>query len=72
MPLFTYVCQKCDAVSEALIRSDETPACPRCGSTRMIKQPSAFAPMSGSGRSMDPAPCGAGSCCGSEGGCPFK
>ena len=45
MPLFDYVCGKCQARSEILVRSDESPACPHCGAMKLVKQASAFAPL---------------------------
>jgi putative FmdB family regulatory protein len=74
MPLFGFVCQECQTESEILVRGNEKPACPRCGSARLAKQLSAFATLSSSGgRSEMPPPCGASSCCQMEGGgCPFN
>ncbi|MFA6243582.1 MAG: zinc ribbon domain-containing protein [Candidatus Hydrogenedentales bacterium] len=73
MPLFGYVCEKCHAESEILIRGSETPTCPSCGSEKLVKQLSAFAPMSGSSAASAPTPCGASSCCQmSGGGCPYN
>ncbi len=64
MPLFEFTCQECKETHELLVRGSEKPACPKCGSKKMEKQASHFAPMSGA-----PAPppgCGgcanAGSC----------
>ncbi len=74
MPLFGFVCQDCEVESEILVRGSEKPACPKCGSKRLVKQLSAFAPISGAGSKAEaPAPCGAGSCCGmGSGSCPFN
>lgn len=67
MPLFRYICQDCETDAELLIRrSGETPVCPKCESTHMLKQMSAFAPVSGSG--PEPVGCGAASCCQLQGG----
>ncbi len=38
MPLFEYVCEKCDGQFELLIRGDEKPACPKCGSRSVQRQ----------------------------------
>jgi putative FmdB family regulatory protein len=69
MPLFGYVCEKCDKRSEILIRGAETPVCPYCGSDRLVKQASAFAPMGASGAPSIPPGCE--SCCSRrDGTCP--
>ena len=38
MPLYEYVCRKCDAPFELLIRSNEQPHCPQCGSKQLDKR----------------------------------
>jgi putative FmdB family regulatory protein len=38
MPLYEYTCSKCDSEFELLIRGDEQPECPQCGSHRLEKQ----------------------------------
>jgi putative FmdB family regulatory protein len=72
MPLFSYVCQRCSAESEILVRGSERPECPECGSLRLTKQLSAFAPVSGSpDPGIPPSPCG--SCDQARGGiCPYS
>ncbi len=35
--VFDYYCGTCSATSELWIRDDETPVCPECGSTEVIK-----------------------------------
>ena len=42
MPIYEYKCSKCSAVFEALVRGDEKPACPECGSKRLKKLVSVF------------------------------
>jgi putative FmdB family regulatory protein len=37
MPLFDYTCHKCDSEFELLLRSNETPVCPKCGSRELEK-----------------------------------
>lgn len=69
MPLFEYVCGKCDKRSEILIRGSETPVCPHCGSERLVKQASTFAPMGASDGPRIPPGCE--SCCSrKDGSCP--
>lgn len=43
MPIFEYVCQKCERAFEALVRGSQKPACPACGDSELEKQFSAFA-----------------------------
>jgi putative FmdB family regulatory protein len=39
MPLYEYTCEKCDSDFELLIRSSsDQPACPACGTTKVVKQ----------------------------------
>ena len=59
MPIYEYACQDCGAAFELLVRSDTTPKCPTCASTRLDKQLSVFATNSGG---PDPAPMMAGPC----------
>jgi putative FmdB family regulatory protein len=35
MPLYDYTCKKCDQTFELLVRSSQTPECPKCGSRRL-------------------------------------
>jgi putative FmdB family regulatory protein len=37
MPLYEYTCRKCSSDFELLIRGDETPVCPECGSRKLEK-----------------------------------
>lgn len=68
MPLFTYHCTRCDANSELLVRSDERPSCPQCGSKTMEKQASRFAAVASSA----PEPACASGMCSSAASCPFE
>lgn len=43
MPLFTYHCTACDDMFETLVRGDDVPTCPKCGSTALERQVSAAA-----------------------------
>jgi len=38
MPIYEYTCKKCSSDFELLIRSDEVPECPGCGSRKLEKQ----------------------------------
>lgn len=52
MPLFEYMCVRCGSTFEVLVRSSRTQeiVCPKCKSTTVQKQMSAFA-VAGSGSS---------------------
>lgn len=43
MPIFEYVCQKCNHQFEALLYGDQKAACPKCHATRLAPQLSVFA-----------------------------
>ena len=75
MPLYEYACRACDQQCELLVRGDEQPICPHCGSIQLTKQLSVVAahvasggstrqafPDSGCGRPQ----CGQGGCGGLE------
>ena len=73
MPIYEYVCMSCESHFEELVRGDETPACPDCGSTQAQRQFSVFA---AHGTSKQPslrgpsgAPAAGGGCCGGACGC---
>jgi putative FmdB family regulatory protein len=47
MPIYEYVCSKCQQEFELLVRSDETPACPGCGGkklSKLISMPASHSP----------------------------
>jgi putative FmdB family regulatory protein len=72
MPLHAYACADCSHQFETLVRSNETPACPSCGSQRLERQLSLIAkPAAGGPSAASEAACPAmngGAPCGS--GCP--
>ena len=43
MPIYEYVCMKCESHFEELVRNGETPTCPDCSSAKVQKQFSVFA-----------------------------
>lgn len=43
MPIFEYVCRKCEHRFEKIVRGREEPACPSCRSKKLEKQLSVFA-----------------------------
>ncbi len=68
MPLFQYLCGNCETEAELLVRGEERPACPKCGSDNLVKQASRFNAMNGGAKPKSqptPAPCGMPqNCCG--------
>ena len=62
MPLFQYLCKKCETQSEILVRGEVAPACPECGSNRLEKQLSHFAPVTASAAPPVPQGCAGGHC----------
>ncbi|GIX02953.1 MAG: hypothetical protein KatS3mg112_1890 [Thermogutta sp.] len=67
MPIYEYTCEKCGAQFELLIRNNEEPRCPQCGTTDVAKQLSkpAISISAGSSSTADVPPCGAPpGCCG--------
>lgn len=38
MPIYEYVCKKCSQPFEVLLRGNEKPKCPHCGSSQLAKQ----------------------------------
>lgn len=40
MPIFEYACRACHHEFETLVRTGDTPACPKCAGTDLDKQPS--------------------------------
>lgn len=78
MPIYEYTCQKCRGDFELLIRGQEVPECPECGSRELEKHfsrvaahtnqksslPICSAPRPGGGCGLPQ--CGGGFCAGSE------
>jgi putative FmdB family regulatory protein len=69
MPLYEFDCAKCRHGFEALVRRDETPACPQCSSHEVAKRLSvparpagAAAPLPVGGGCGSGPPCGAPWC----------
>ena len=61
MPIYEYVCMKCEAHFEELVRMDEGGVCcPECSATNVVKQLSVFATAGGA----DQSSFGGGGCCG--------
>jgi putative FmdB family regulatory protein len=38
MPIYEFVCEKCDEAFETLVRGGQQPACPKCGNAKLTKQ----------------------------------
>ncbi|MEW5729754.1 MAG: zinc ribbon domain-containing protein [Pseudomonadota bacterium] len=45
MPFYSYVCEACGHGFETLVRGDEVPACPACGSGNLTRQVANVAPV---------------------------
>jgi putative FmdB family regulatory protein len=63
MPMYEYVCMKCEAHFEELVRGEQQVLCPQCGATKVAKQLSTFAMIGTGGQT------GASGCCGGSCGC---
>jgi putative FmdB family regulatory protein len=44
MPLYDFHCAVCDKTSELLVRFDDKPSCPHCGSGAMVRAVSGTSP----------------------------
>lgn len=55
MPLYEYACDGCGQLVELLIRGQERPVCPACGSEKLERQLSVISAHVGSGRAELPA-----------------
>src|SRR5256885_11965841 len=66
MPMYEYVCMKCEEHFEELVRGDEEVACPRCNATNVARQLSTFAMIGTAGQT---GAFGGGGCCGGRCGC---
>ena len=69
MPIYEYVCMSCESHFEELVRHDETPACPDCGSDKAKRQFSVFAAHGTSKQPSFGGPSSGGGCCGGSCGC---
>ena len=52
MPIYEYSCGDCRAEFELLIRGHESPECPQCGGTHLVKQFSVPAAHTGGSSSL--------------------
>jgi putative FmdB family regulatory protein len=62
MPLFKFQCMDCENMVEILVRGSQEPTCDACGSTRLEKQMSRFAPVMGGASQPEPMACGTSGC----------
>ena len=70
MPMYEYVCMKCEEHFEELVRNDEDVACPQCGATHVARQLSTFAMIGTAGQTgASFGGGGGGGCCGGSCGC---
>lgn len=68
MPIYEYVCMRCESHFEELVRGEQTPPCPECGSIKATRQFSVFAAHGVGSQPSFAAPSGGG-CCGGSCGC---
>jgi len=69
MPIYEYVCMKCESHFEELVRADESPRCPDCGAVKVVKQFSVFATHGAAVQPSFGGGSGGGGCCGGSCGC---
>ena len=73
MPIYEYHCPQCQQDQELLIRGQEAPICPKCGSSQLTKLLSVPAAHSSNGNDLpvcgppEPGTCGRPEC--GSGGC---
>jgi len=70
MPIYEFVCMKCESHFEELVRMDDgAPCCPDCASSNVRKLLSVFAAHGTAGQPSFGGPSGGGGCCGGSCGC---
>jgi len=69
VPIYEYVCMKCESHFEELVRNGETPKCPDCSSTKVQKQLSVFATHGTESTPSFGQTAAGGGCCGGSCGC---
>jgi putative FmdB family regulatory protein len=70
MPIYEFVCMKCESHFEELLRVDEAdPACPDCGGAKVARQFSVFASHGTAEQPSFGGSSGGGGCCGGGCGC---
>ena len=62
MPIYGYSCKQCGRTFETLVRSDDVPACPGCGSADLAQQLSLIATPAKHGAEAPAGEGGAGAC----------
>ena len=70
MPIYEFVCMKCESHFEELLRLDDPePSCPDCGAEKVAKQFSTFASHGTAEQPSFGGFSGGGGCCGGSCGC---
>jgi putative FmdB family regulatory protein len=67
MPMYEYVCMKCEEHFEELVRGDQVVSCPQCDATNVARQLSTFSTVGTAGQTG--AFTSGGGCCGGSCGC---
>ncbi|MBN2456112.1 MAG: zinc ribbon domain-containing protein [Sedimentisphaerales bacterium] len=68
MPMYEYTCNHCAQEFEELVSGNQVVSCPACGSKKVVRKLSTFAPISGK-MVKKTAPGSTGTC--TTGCCPF-
>jgi putative FmdB family regulatory protein len=70
MPIYEYACMECESHFEELVRaSDDSPTCPDCGASNVLRQLSVFAAHGAPSEIPRYTGGGGGGCCGGSCGC---
>jgi putative FmdB family regulatory protein len=67
MPMYEYVCMRCEEHFEELVRGEAQVVCPQCGASNVTRQLSTFSLIGTAGQTG--ASGGGGGCCGGSCGC---
>ena len=62
MPIYSYACRECGEHFQTLVRSGETPACPKCESEKLDQQLSLIASPNKGGEVDSGPACAPGGC----------
>ena len=62
MPVYEFVCRRCEHPFEELVLGSEVPSCPACAGEELEKRFSTFATRAEAAPPPGPAPAGCGAC----------
>jgi len=69
VPIYEYVCMKCEAHFEELVRNGHDPSCPECDSAKVKRQLSVFTAHGSTPQPSFGGGAAGGGCCGGSCGC---